>query len=655
MKHAGWLLAIVVFGSLIALYGYHNDVTALMSEASEIVFKKFEDEEFPLILSAGIMTAAAAVLISYFLFVFLPIWVKLIRLQRAVGIPKSETEFSNRFQTISNELSKSSLIGHAWKEFTETLVHPDDPEKDVFRNSVRPQVFLNTNCAFEHSTTLKLMPHIPNYFVGIGLLMTFVGLVAALKFATTTVGGDIDTAIQGLQHLLAAATFKFWTSIAGLFASIVISFVYRLSFLKMEAGFSQLCARLEVGLQFATPQRVFFEVRDAVKEQLVETKKINTDVAMSIADGVGRQLRETMPGVLADAIQPLVDKVDETNKKVGDGATQGLSSMVDTFAETFQGAAGKQMAAMAGTLERLGSTLDVMQSAMSSSGADFQRQMTDGADQLNSTMQDVANAIRDLIENLKEGVGSAGEEFGEMLQKSMTRLAEQTDELAQKMTAESGEASKLLAERIEQAAKTLSDSANENASASTSFAENLRESLGEGVQGVQGGLDRLATSMDKMDRQLVTQSESMSGIANSSREVASTMSDTANHLRNGIAPFQQVGETIRDASTSMDRAVTTAAQQIANVVETADDVSERLQDVSETLSGAWESYQERFENVDEDLKKTFEGLQRGLVDQQQLVQKFVNDLDRTFTEALSRLSGGIQELGDKIDDLNDRQ
>jgi hypothetical protein len=67
---------------------------------------------------------------------------------------------------------------------------------------------------------------LPNYFVGVGLLFTFFGLVAALQFASGAVAADIDEAQGALRNLLAAATFKFMTSICGLFSSIVFSVVY---------------------------------------------------------------------------------------------------------------------------------------------------------------------------------------------------------------------------------------------------------------------------------------------------------------------------------------------------------------------------------------------------------------------------------------------
>ena len=168
------------------------------------------------------------------------------------------------------------------------------------------------------------MPHLPNYFVGVGLLLTFVGLVAALKSAESAVGGGAEQAVQGLQGVLAAAAFKFWTSIAGLLASIVLSFAFRLFTLRLEKAFSFLCRAIESRMAFATPQRIFVDVRDAVEEQLAETKKINTEVAMSIADGVGKQIQEHIPALLADALKPVVDAVDETSRKVGEGATEGL-------------------------------------------------------------------------------------------------------------------------------------------------------------------------------------------------------------------------------------------------------------------------------------------------------------------------------------------
>jgi len=87
-------------------------------------------------------------------------------------------------------------------------------------------------------------------FVGVGLLLTFFGLVSALFFATQGIaqGTDFNQTQNALRDLLHAASFKFYTSVAGLAASIALSLLVRSGIGVVEGGFDSLSQALEIQL-----------------------------------------------------------------------------------------------------------------------------------------------------------------------------------------------------------------------------------------------------------------------------------------------------------------------------------------------------------------------------------------------------------------------
>jgi hypothetical protein len=94
---------------------------------------------------------------------------------------------------------------------------------------VRPGSLLNFGAAREQLPGLKMMGSVPGYFVGVGLLLTFVGLVLALQQASAAVSSNDANGMQiATRQLLKVATFKFATSIAGLGSSIVLSIFFRI-------------------------------------------------------------------------------------------------------------------------------------------------------------------------------------------------------------------------------------------------------------------------------------------------------------------------------------------------------------------------------------------------------------------------------------------
>lgn len=650
MRYGGLVVIAAAIGAVYGVVAYDMEVAGFLSRSADLLFQLFEDKEFPLLLAGGLMAVAGSFLVVYLLAVILP---KVLHLQSIKGFLaryNDEIKFAETFPQISARLKKSPLIGHAWSEFEETLVLPEG-DRAVVQNTTRPHAFINYSCAQDRSLALRLMPHIPNYFVGVGLLLTFVGLVAALNFANEAVGGDVEEAVDGLQDLLAAATFKFWTSIAGLAASIILSFFFRLFGLWVEGQFTEVCQAIERGMAFSTPQRIFVDVRDTIEQQLEETKKINTDVAMSIADGVGRQFQEHVPGMLADAMKPLVASVQELTEKVGRGTEDGVGKMVEQFANQIEGSAGKHMQEMAGTLQSLQESLESMQGSMNSSGDEFARRMAEGSENLDKTMQEVAAAMRELIDSLREQLGTAGESFGASLEESLQKLTQQSEAMATAMAEQSRGASEAFSEEIAKAAQALSAAANDSATQSASIAEELREKLGSGVSGVQGGLERLSLSLESLDTQLETQGRAMAEVAAKSREAASAMSDAADGVQSGLGPFQEVGRTMAESSRRLEASTSEIAQRIEAAVQAVESVSKDLSSLSETTSEMLETYEERFEGVDEDLEKAFTSLHQAVVDQQKQVQDFVQKLDASFEKALSNLSGGVDGIQSTVDEL----
>ena len=57
-------------------------------------------------------------------------------------------------------------------------------------------MFFNSGVVRERLAGLKLMPTLPGYFVGLGLLLTFVGLVIALSKAAGGVSGSPENITQ---------------------------------------------------------------------------------------------------------------------------------------------------------------------------------------------------------------------------------------------------------------------------------------------------------------------------------------------------------------------------------------------------------------------------------------------------------------------------
>jgi hypothetical protein len=114
--------------------------------------------------------------------------------------------------------------------------------------------------AFDHADTpARTLEWWANIMVAIGLVITFMGIVAALTEATSAMSGG-GAAMQGaLINLLTIAATKFWTSIAGVLASIILRLAARRRRQAIEAQEAHFFALLDACVRFAPPEKVMLE------------------------------------------------------------------------------------------------------------------------------------------------------------------------------------------------------------------------------------------------------------------------------------------------------------------------------------------------------------------------------------------------------------
>lgn len=176
--------------------------------------------------------------------------------------------FKQRFPAIFEGLAQDPVLGRAWRAYAATVT-PVPGNEQALGAARAPQSVFDDGLFARVGLNLRFYQAVPNILVGLGLLFTFVGLVAALHFASAGVtAADIREAQAALRELLAAATFKFATSIAGLAASLVFSWREKVHLHRVQAEIRRFCLLLEERLLPLTPETLLVA-------QIDETRRIN--------------------------------------------------------------------------------------------------------------------------------------------------------------------------------------------------------------------------------------------------------------------------------------------------------------------------------------------------------------------------------------------
>jgi len=178
----------------------------------------------------------------------------------------------------------------------------------------RPREDLNESILTGAGINLRFYTAVPNYLVGLGLLFTFAGLVAALYFASAGVAAPSIQEAQGaLRHLLAAATFKFVTSIAGLGASIVYSSREKAQLYRFGHRLDTLCTALEQRLVPVTPEYLGTVQLAEMRNQSMLLRRLGRHLHVTIPDTV----EERLASELLDAIAPMREGFARAAERIG--------------------------------------------------------------------------------------------------------------------------------------------------------------------------------------------------------------------------------------------------------------------------------------------------------------------------------------------------
>lgn len=303
-------------------------IADVLSKAFGGEMEGLSTQSFAFALASALIAVGAGLAVAFMLLYAVAISLALWSVRRVVAGSRDMVTFAGDYEVVYKQLARHPLIGHAWKEFDETLVMPKEPG-GVIRNTVRPQAFINMGVARDRLFGLKMMGSIPGYFVGIGLLLTFGGLVLALdKAAAATTSIDANSMQIATRELLQVATFKFSTSIAGLGTSILLSFLFRIYTIAVEGSFDKFCQMVERKLRYAAPQSITAEMNDHMAEQVNELKQINSaEFFARMGDAVSPKIQSAF----STAFAPVTSSIDQAINRLADNSQEGMSELIARF------------------------------------------------------------------------------------------------------------------------------------------------------------------------------------------------------------------------------------------------------------------------------------------------------------------------------------
>ena len=237
-------------------------ITYLNDALTGLLIALFSTKGVALALAGAILLAAIMILIGVYFSRVVPIRKAVTR--RIVDFPR--TVAPSELEAVSSVMARpdrqSFNLERAWAAFRSSLTFT--PQGELRSGAPAWTVF---NIVTSETGVLGWWS---NLFVAIGLIFTFLGVVAALSEATSVLGqGNASTATMqaALSGLLTITATKFWTSIAGILASVILRICERRWSSRIDEAVEDLCEIIDARIPPVSPGMLAGEQLNELKRQ----------------------------------------------------------------------------------------------------------------------------------------------------------------------------------------------------------------------------------------------------------------------------------------------------------------------------------------------------------------------------------------------------
>lgn len=581
------------------------------------------------------------------------------RLSAEVDKTKGQREFSDSFDDIGTVLEQGSSndydrqVYRAWEEFSETLVMPDAEDEDpAVRNTVRPNFFFNSHdLGFDHG----IWRYVPGIFVSVGLLLTFLGIIAAIHELTDVGEGKEAFTDDAMRDFLGAAKAKFIMSLSGLFASIVFTVLYRLKSASLEGRVNHLCDAIEYRVLFHTPEQIAAEQLREVKEQTNQLKLFGNNL--------GAQIGEAVSATLTKDLAPVLDKV-------GNSAGAEVGGMVTQLGDALNAKLNDSLDEMSRTLSTINRTLVDVTEKLTTSGSSIGVEMSKGIENLNTVIE----TARRQFEADQEAAHKAREQDFTSSQSAISALLESIESNTRDNSAKMNEAALNIAKASEGLTGAISDAGVEVSTRAASTvneigAEANRQVAAAGAEitgklaDVSGDFLRSLTDFQSgLDTSLVEPIKTMaSRLETSNRELeryaaaigtASTSQEKSNEsLINSTKSLEGAARPIADSVERIERingAVRSSLEGSLNMMEASRAAVDQSMTAMQNSIKEFKAIISIAEDLDDRLGAAFEQITAGLLNSQEQIQRY-------STEVAERFGDGIQSIQTVLDGISEFQ
>ena len=541
---------ILIFPNFAFAQGKEKDV-GITSYVMETILGIFRDDNTALIIAASMVVLAIFLIIDYRQRIASPVMEDIQNINNLFSKTYNSETFSENIEGIKEKLQEPQYynIRPVWIEFNETLTNQTDKEgRLVWFNTKRPEEYFTPNSITRNRGNFNSIESLGNFFVGAGLLFTFLGLVAALdqaSMAITEAKQNTEEVLKALQLMLQISAFKFMTSVSGIFCSIMITSYARSSQNQIIGSLNKFNDQLERCLTFMPIEQLQLRTIEAIEKMSVS---VSEGVSKGVQNIAGNELRD-----FATALGSISESLSRSKTDI-----KGIGKIY--YEE----------------MEKIKTSLN---SALGSVSKELERWTLEMNDVLKANLSETNNVLVNFVENLDNAV--------EMSEKAATNFNSE-------IVVTINEAAKSLGNNVTELWKGI----DKRVDGADDYMERINEASSKLIADTDKVTDALEVLVNKLSSGDNSFSKSMDQFENKIDELSNNFAETVKSIDKVSKNFETKISELQNTDNDVRLQLQTSVSQFSlSVSDTVKNFSNLKQEIKSTFDPLKTSVEELSDNI----------------------------------------------------------
>lgn len=498
----------------------------------------------------------------------------------------------------------SRAAPEAWMEFDESLV--ESPDRRRLFNTVDAEYFFDTETLAGELLHNRIQKFLPSALTALGVLGTFVGLVAGLWGLDLGSDADSTELRSGVGDLISGASLAFVTSILGVSLSLAANMWGNHVANQVSQDVKKIQERIDHLFSRHTAERSLIEIERNSVDSNTALQELHEKIGVELqraVTGLSQDMQAAVTAALESSVTPAMAQISESASKQ---SSEVFEHLVGKFASSFEDIGNRQAQQMGEAATSVGESLGAM-------SGEF------------STMME---RLSSKVDGIMEKTGEQSEAAQKRLEELMLAMSQQrthTEEVVA-MLAETVDAAgltmKTSSQHLQSASRDLEKSANAFTDASSTIGERTMAS---------------AELLDSSTEKLVQTVDRQQGIADTFAQHHEQLERLHGHLQEAGQSLTEAAATSRDGFTALEQHQTSYLKGLhTEFEELTNGLSTRLEATQDSMRQWLNEYSTA---VSEHTQKRFEEW---------------NSQSQAYASKMLNIAGGLQDTLEEIDELKGR-